>query len=68
MYGIFFILIKLLLVKCNGLYSDDDDIIPANNLDQYIRYASHVYVPNLEQPIIVSIYIYIYSYLQIKCS
>lgn len=33
---------------------ETNDFIPANDLDNYIRYASHVFLPNESQPLAVN--------------
>jgi hypothetical protein len=58
MFGIFFILIGL--VKCNILLINSTletmHILPANDLDHYIKYASHIFFPNRSEPLLVGIF------------
>lgn len=63
MFEIFFILFGL--VKCNNVLLIDNTpldattvhIIPANDLDQYVRYASHVFFPNKTEPVQVGFFL-----------
>ena len=50
MLNIFITITICLIVELNAT-SSDADIIAANDLDHYIRYASYVFLPNETEPI-----------------